>query len=135
MIQRLSHVTIYVLDQEEAKDFYVNKLGMDLKVDMTIENGFRWLTVSPKGQPDLELILSSTDPDSTFNEEESKILRSWVKAGKLVHGVFATADCQKTYEELKEKGVQFQKEPTQEFYGLEATVQDNSGNLYSMMSN
>src|SRR5262245_2666867 len=53
VIQRLSHTGIYVLDQDAAKDFYVNKLGFEVKVDHTMDNGFRWLTVAPKGQPDL----------------------------------------------------------------------------------
>jgi catechol 2,3-dioxygenase-like lactoylglutathione lyase family enzyme len=132
VIQKISHVTIYVLDQEEAKDFYVNKLGMDVKTDMTMDGGFRWLTVSPKGQPDVELILMSTEPGSLFNEEESEKLRSLIKAGKIGPGVFNTADCRKTYEELKAKGVKFHKEPTDEFYGTEALLEDNSGNWFSM---
>jgi len=132
VIQKISHVTIYVLDQEEAKDFYVNKLGMDVKTDMTMDGGFRWLTVSPKGQPDVELILMSTEPGSLFNEEESVKLRSLIKAGKIGPGVFNTADCRKTYEELKAKGVKFHKEPTDEFYGTEALLEDNSGNWFSM---
>ena len=132
MIQKISHVTIYVLDQEEAKDFYVNKLGMDVKTDMTMDGGFRWLTVTPKGQPDVELILMSTQPGALFNEEESEKLRSLIKAGKIGPGVFNTADCRKTYEELKAKGVKFHKEPTDEFYGTEALLEDNSGNWFSM---
>ena len=134
MIQKISHVTVYVLDQEEAKDFYVNKLGMDLKTDMSMDGGFRWLTVSPKGQPDVELVLMSTAPSHLFSEEESEKLRSLIKAGKIGPGVFDTADCQKTYEELKEKGVKFHKEPTKEFYGVEALLEDNSGNWFSMTS-
>lgn len=132
MIQKISHVTIYVLDQEEAKDFYVNKLGMDVKTDMTMDGGFRWLTVTPKGQPDVELILMGTQPGALFNEEESEKLRSLIKAGKIGPGVFNTADCRKTYEELKAKGVKFHKEPTDEFYGTEALLEDNSGNWFSM---
>jgi len=132
VIQKISHVTIYVLDQEEAKDFYVNKLGMDVKTDMTMDGGFRWLTVTPKGQPDVELILMSTQPGALFNEEESEKLRSLIKAGKIGPGVFNTADCRKTYEELKAKGVKFHKEPTDEFYGTEALLEDNSGNWFSM---
>ena len=134
MIQRISHVTIYVLDQEEAKDFYVNKLGMDLKNDMSMDGGFRWITVSPKGQPDVELILMSTAPGQLLTEEESQKLRSLIEAGKIGPGVFETADCQKTFEELKEKGVKFNKEPTKEFYGMEALLEDNSGNWFSMTS-
>jgi catechol 2,3-dioxygenase-like lactoylglutathione lyase family enzyme len=132
VIQKISHVTIYVLDQEEAKDFYVNKLGMELKTDVAMDGGFRWLTVSPKGQPDVELILMSTLPGHLFSEEESEKLRSLIKAGKIGPGVFNSADCRKTYEELKAKGVTFHKEPTEEFYGTEALLEDNSGNWFSM---
>src|SRR5258707_5964984 len=78
MIQKMSHATIYVLDQDQAKDFYVGKLGFEVKVDHTMPSGFRWLTVSPKGQPDLELILMKIGSGSTFiemkggNAEESR---------------------------------------------------------------
>lgn len=133
MIQKISHVTIYVLDQEESKDFYVNKLGMDLKTDVTMDGGFRWLTVSPKGQPDVELILMGTGASPNgFTEEESEKLRSLIKAGKIGPGVLNTADCRKTYEELVAKGVKFHKEPTDEFYGTEALLEDNNGNWFSM---
>jgi catechol 2,3-dioxygenase-like lactoylglutathione lyase family enzyme len=57
MIQKMSHATIYVLDQDHATDFYVNKLGFEVKVDQSLPNGFRWLTVAPKGQSELEVIL------------------------------------------------------------------------------
>ena len=134
MIQRISHVTVFVLDQEEAKEFYTQKLGMDLKMDASMDNGFRWLTVSPKGQPDVELVLMGTQPGEMLSEEESNMMRTLIKAGKLGSGVFATADCQQTYEELKAKGVHFKKEPTKEFYGTEALLEDNSGNWYSLTS-
>lgn len=134
MIQRISHISVYVLDQEEAKDFYVNKLGMDLKMDMTMDNGFRWLTVSPKGQPDVEFILADSNPGVMFSEEESAKLRSLITTGRLGVGVLSTSDCRETYEELKAKGVKFHKEPTEEFYGIEALLEDNSGNWFSMTS-
>src|SRR5262249_27856030 len=57
MIQKLSHATLFVEDQDAAKDFYVNKLGFDVRMDETMDNGFRWLTVAPKGQPDFEIVL------------------------------------------------------------------------------
>ncbi|HYF64836.1 MAG TPA: VOC family protein, partial [Herpetosiphonaceae bacterium] len=57
MISKLSHATVYVLDQDAAYDFYVNKLGFEVRTDVTIDGGFRWLTVGPKGQRDLELVL------------------------------------------------------------------------------
>jgi len=134
MIQRLSHVTIWVLDQDEAYDFYVNKLGFSVNTDARMDNGFRWLTVTTKGQPDLEIVLMPTDPGSMMDQETSDALRTLIRKGKLGSGVFATADCRKTYEELKAKGVEFSQPPTERFYGVEALMKDNSGNWFSLSS-
>jgi len=131
MIQRLSHVTIYVLDQDAAKDFYVNKLGFDLKTDASMDNGFRWLTVAPKGQPDLEIVLMATT-NPKWDAETAEALRTLVRKGVLGSGVLETADCRKTYEELKAKGVEFSQPPVERFYGIEALLKDNSGNWFSM---
>jgi len=131
VIQRLSHVTIFVLDQDAARDFYVNKLGFDLRTDATMDNGFRWLTVSPKGQPDLEVVLMPTTSPK-MDAETSEMLRTLIRKGVLGAGVMETADCQKTYEELKAKGVEFLSPPTERFYGIEALLKDSSGNWFSM---
>lgn len=132
MIQRMSHVSIFVLDQDEAYDFYVNKLGFDVRMDARMDNGFRWLTLSPKGQPDLQIVLMPTAPSPMMDEETSEQLRALIRKGKLGAGVFQTADCHKTYEELKAKGVEFAQPPMDRFYGIEAIVKDNSGNWFSM---
>jgi catechol 2,3-dioxygenase-like lactoylglutathione lyase family enzyme len=132
MIQRLSHVTIYVLDQDGAYDFYVNKLGFDVRTDARMDNGFRWLTVGPKGQPDLEIALMPAVPSPMMDQETSDALRTLIGKGVLGAGVFETADCLKTYEELKAKGVEFKSPPTERFYGIEALLKDNSGNWFSM---
>jgi catechol 2,3-dioxygenase-like lactoylglutathione lyase family enzyme len=132
MIQKLSHATVYVLDQEEALDFYTNKLGFEVKMDATMDGGFRWITVSPPGQPDLEIILMGTQPGMMWDQETSDTVRSLIKNGKMGAGVFGTSDCRKTYEELSAKGVEFLKPPTEEFYGVEAIMKDNSGNWFSM---
>lgn len=134
MIQRLSHVTIWVLDQDAAFDFYVNKLGFEVHTDAKMDNGFRWLTVSPKGQPDLEIVLMPTAPGPMMDQETSDALRTLIQKGKLGAGVFATADCRKTYDELKAKGVEFSQPPTERFYGVEALMKDNSGNWFSLGS-
>ncbi len=97
-----------------------------------MDNGFRWLTVAPKGQPDMEIILMATNPGMNFDEESSEKLQWLIKNGKLGAGVWSTADCRKTYEELKAKGVEFLKEPTEEFYAIEAVFKDNSGNWFSL---
>ncbi len=132
MIQKLSHATLFVLNQDEAKEFYVDKLGFDVNTDITMDSGFRWLTVNPKGQPDLEIILMSVEPNGPFDQEASDHLKWLVSNGKLGAAVFATADCRKTFEELKAKGVEFVKEPTEEFYAVEAVFKDNSGNWFSL---
>ena len=134
MIQRLSHVTIWVLNQDEAFDFYVNKLGFNVHTDFKMDNGFRWLTVTPQGQPDLEIVLMPTDPGPMMDQETSEALRTLIRKGKLGAGVLATADCRKTYEELKAKGVEFSQPPTERFYGVEALMKDNSGNWFSLSS-
>jgi catechol 2,3-dioxygenase-like lactoylglutathione lyase family enzyme len=134
MIQRLSHVSIWVLNQDEAYDFYVNKLGFNVHTDAKMDNGFRWLTVTPKGQPDLEIVLMPTNPGPMLDQETSEALRTLIRKGKLGAGVLATADCRKTYEELRAKGVEFSQPPTERFYGVEAVMKDNSGNWFSLSS-
>jgi catechol 2,3-dioxygenase-like lactoylglutathione lyase family enzyme len=131
MIQRLSHTTVYVLDQDAARDFYVNKLGFEVRMDASMDNGFRWLTVSPKGQPDLQIILMKVDGPN-IQPEVAKTLRDLLTRGKLGGGVLQTPDCRKTYEDLKAKGVEFLSPPKDQFYGVEAIMKDNSGNWFSM---
>ena len=131
MIQRISHTGIYVLDQDAARDFYVNKLGFEVRDDATMDNGFRWLTVGPKTQPDLNLILMKVDGPN-IKPDVSKTLRDLLERGILSGGVLHTSDCRKTYEELRAKGVEFIQPPTERFYGVEALMKDNSGNWFSM---
>ena len=132
MIQRLSHCTIYVLDQDAAYDFYVNKLGMEVRMDERMDNGFRWLTVGPKGQPGLQIVLMPTTPSPMMDKETTDALRALIQKGVLGAGVLQTADCHKTYEELKARGVEFMQPPAERFYGIEALMKDNSGNWFSL---
>ena len=98
----------------------------------TMDGGFRWLTVSPPAQPDLEIVLMGLQAGMSMDEETAATLRGLVEAGKLGAGVFGTPDCHKTYEELKAKGVTFKSEPEDQFYGTECIMQDNSGNWFSV---
>lgn len=132
MIQRLSHVTVYTLNQEEALKFYRDKLGFKVHTDVTMEHGFRWLTLTAPGDPDLELVLMEPKESPMMDAETASQIRELVKKGALGAGVFNTADCRKTYEELKGKGVEFLQEPTEQFYGVESIIKDNSGNWYSV---
>lgn len=133
MISRLSHSSIYVLDQESARDFYINKLGFVEKMNIPLGNGALWLTVSPKDQPDLEITLMPINSGNMFSEEVAKSLSELVKKGTFGFGVFQTIDIYATFEELKGKGVTFTKEPTKEFYGIEAMFRDDSGNWFSLV--
>lgn len=131
MIDRLSHATIYVLDQDSAKAFYTEKLGFELREDVTMGT-FRWLTVGPKGEPNLELVLMPVNGGPMQDEASISSLRALVQAGKLGVGVFATRDCHKTWAELKANGVVFKSDPQDRPYGIEAMFVDDSGNLFSL---
>src|SRR5262245_28870570 len=103
MIQRLSHASLYVLDQERARRIYTEQLGFEVRNDLKL-GSFRWLTVGPKGQPDLEIVLMEIQPSPFMDEETCATLRRLIQKGALSGGVLATADCQKTYQELQAKG-------------------------------
>jgi catechol 2,3-dioxygenase-like lactoylglutathione lyase family enzyme len=130
MITRLSHASVYVLDQDSAKTFYTEKLGFEVRNDTEL-GGLRWLTVGPKSQPDLEMILAYPAPPM-FDEETGATIRGLVAKGSLGAGVLATDDCHATYEELKAKGVEFIQEPAERPYGIEAIFRDDSGNWFSL---
>ncbi len=132
MIRKLSHVTLFVRSQDEAKKFYVETLGMEVRTDATMDNGFRWLTVGPKAQPDLEIVLMEPNPGPMLDEEAAQAVRLLLKKGVLGAGVLEVDDCRRTYRELKAKGVQFAGEPREQFYGVEAIVKDGLGNWFSM---
>ena len=131
MIQKVSHMAVYVLDQNRAYDFYVNKLGLEVRTDAKMGD-FRWLTDGPKGQPDLEITLMEAKPGPMLDEARCKVLRDLIEKGTFGCGVLETADVRKTYEELKARGVQFMSEPKERFYGIEALLKDDSGNWFSL---
>jgi len=133
MIQRLSHVSLYVLDQERALAFYRDTLGFDVRRDETFGPGMRWVTVGPKSQPDLELVLIPTSPNPMMSPERSAALRALIQGGAFGYGVFETADVHATYRELLAKGVKTRGEPQERPYGTEVVVEDDSGNWFSLV--
>jgi hypothetical protein len=94
--------------------------------------GFRWLTVGPKGQPDVEIILYEARAGMALSEETVKHLRTLLEQNAMGPGVLEADDCQKTYEELKAKGIEFLSPPTAQQYGIEALFRDGCGNWYSL---
>jgi catechol 2,3-dioxygenase-like lactoylglutathione lyase family enzyme len=132
MITKLNHVSIFVLDQESAYDFYVNKLGFQVHTDAPMGPGMRWLTVCPPEQPELEISLMAINAGMMFTGDSAAQMRELVSKGTFGFGVFECNDLVATYEELKAKGVHFKKAPKQEFYGFEALFTDDSGNWFSL---
>jgi catechol 2,3-dioxygenase-like lactoylglutathione lyase family enzyme len=121
---RLSNV--YVLDQDEALRFYVDKLGLEVNVDDDL--GFmRWLTVNVPGEPGRELLLERPGPPS-MDDATAEQLRELVTKGAAGWIGFTTDDCRRTYEELTARGVEFSQEPTEQSYGIDCALRDPFGN-------
>ena len=125
MFNALTHSFIYVLDQDEALDFYVGKLGLELKMDADLES-FRWVTVAVPGKPETVLVLAT--PDMGHDEATADEIRELVAKGGGSGVIFSTDDCRATYEELVAKGVEFTQEPTEHFYGIDCGLRDPFGN-------
>ena len=132
MITKVSHMCIYVLNQDSAYDFYVNKLGFKVHTDAPMGPGVRWLTVCPPEQPELEISLFLVSEGMGFSAETARTLSDLVRSGTFGPGVFTCKDLMTTYTELVSKGVVFKKPPTKEFYGFEALLVDDSGNWFSL---
>jgi len=128
----MNHAIVYVLDQTSAYDFYVNKLGFKVHTDASMGEGARWLTVTPPEQPELEITLMKVAEGMGLEKDAVDKMRDLVSKGTFGFGVFECNDLNATYEELKEKGVEFLQPPTKEFYGYEAIFKDDSGNWFSL---
>ena len=131
MIATISHINLFVRDQKKAYDVYVNKLGFKVNTDVTMDNGMRWLTVSPPDNPDLEILLAEPctpmlKPDLVTH------IRAVLDADAMPGGVWRTDNCDKAYEDMSRKGIEFLKKPTKEFYGIEALFRDGCGNWFSL---
>jgi catechol 2,3-dioxygenase-like lactoylglutathione lyase family enzyme len=130
MIKRLSHTGVNVADQDRARRFYTEVLGFEVRTDVTMD-GFRWLTVGPPEQPDLEIMLGVPGPPM-YSPEDAATILGLLEKGVLSGGVLETDDCRRTYEDLKAKGVTFLQEPAERPYGIEAVFRDDSGNWFSL---
>jgi catechol 2,3-dioxygenase-like lactoylglutathione lyase family enzyme len=127
MLNQITHTFIHVLDQDEALDFYVGKLGMVVNTDADL--GFmRWLTVNPPDQPDLQVGLMLPGPPA-YDDATAEQIRELVAKGGAGGGlIFQTDDCRGTYEALLAAGVEFTQEPTERFYGTDCALRDPFGN-------
>jgi catechol 2,3-dioxygenase-like lactoylglutathione lyase family enzyme len=130
MITGVHIVSVWVLDQDSAKDFYTKKLGCEPTNDIQLDNGMRWLTVRPEGSNGQELLLM--DPaHSMLDAATAEQVRALVAKGAMSPGVLATSDCRADYQALSAAGVEFLQPPAVRPYGIEAVLRDDSGNWYS----
>jgi catechol 2,3-dioxygenase-like lactoylglutathione lyase family enzyme len=123
----ITHSSIFVLDQDEALDFYVGKLGFEVNTD--VDMGFmRWLTINLPGDPDREILLERPGPPA-HDDATAEQVRELITKGATGFALgLRTDDCRKTYEELSAKGVEFTEEPTERTYGIDCGLRDPFGN-------
>jgi catechol 2,3-dioxygenase-like lactoylglutathione lyase family enzyme len=129
MLKSLTNVTLWVHDQDEALAFYTDKVGLELRDDVTLPelNNFRWLTVGIPGQ-DVAVSLVAVPGPPVFDAETREQIMTVMAKGAAGGLIFSSEDCRASFEELKKKGVEFQQEPTEQPYGLDAAFRDPSGN-------
>ena len=135
MLKQLTHVQVWVHDQDEALAFYTDKLGMELREDVTVPEmgNFRWLSVGVPGQEDVAITLMEIPGPPVFEEETRQKIVDLLARGASGGLFFTTDDAQKAYKELKDRGVEFTQEPTEQPYGIDAGFRDPSGNHFRMM--
>ena len=134
MLKQLTHVNVWVHDQDEALSFYTQKLGMEIRDDVTLaEMGdFRWLTVAPPGQPDFAIVLMAVPPPPVMDAETAEQVRELTAKGAAGTVFLTTDDCRASCEELKARGVEFIDEPEERPYGIDSGFRDPSGNSFRL---
>ena len=134
MISNLQMITVYVRDMRRAVEFYTEKLGFEVRQDATLEEmgEYRWLTVGPTDQPDVNIILSIPTPPA-IDSESAEQLKVLLAKGAMGPGILQTEDCRKTITELEKKGVEVTEQPNERFYGVDAEIRDPSGNLWRVV--
>ncbi len=127
MLKSINITGVFVLDQDEALDFYVGKLGLEVRQDMNL--GFmRWLTVGAKGDDDRSILLELPGPPAHDPATAAQVRELVTKGATGFAAGFTTDDCRGTYEDLKAKGVEFTQEPVEHFYGTDMGLRDPFGN-------
>jgi predicted enzyme related to lactoylglutathione lyase len=127
---KLSTAQLWVDDQDEALAFYTDKVGLEVRSDVTLPElgDFRWLTVGPPNQPDIAIVLMAIPGPPVMDAETAEQVRSLMSKGFAGTIFLTTEDCQASYEELKSRGVEFSEEPSEYPYGIDSAFRDPSGN-------
>ena len=134
MLKQLTHVQVWVHDQDEALAFYTEKLGMELREDVTVPEmgNFRWLSVGVPGQDDVAITLMAVPGPPVFDDETREQIQTLLAKGASGGLFFSTDDAKKSYEELKGRGVDFTETPEERPYGIDAGFRDPSGNSFRL---
>ena len=131
---RVANAQLWVLDQDEALEFWTQKVGWEVRADITMPElgDFRWLSVGPSGQEDISVVLMAVPGAPVMDDAAKKQLEELVAKG-WAGTVFLTADdVQATYEELRDRGVEFTEAPAEQPYGIDSEFRDPSGNKFRL---
>ena len=130
---KIAHAQLWVHDQDEALAFYTEKLGWEVRADVTLAEmgNFRWLTVGPVNQ-DFSVVLMAIPGPPMFAEETAQQIRDLMGKGAAGTIFLTTEDCQASYEELKARGVEFTEAPEERPYGIDSGFRDPSGNAFRL---
>jgi predicted enzyme related to lactoylglutathione lyase len=131
---KVANGQVWVHDQEEALDFWTNKVGWEVRADITMPElgDFRWLTVGAPGQDDFSLALMAIPGPPVMDEVTKKQVEDLMSKGFAGTVFLTTEDVQGAYEELKGRGVEFTEAPAERPYGVDSEFRDPSGNAYRL---
>ncbi len=131
---RIANAQLWVHDQDEALAFYTEKLGMEVRADVTLPEmgNFRWLTVGPAGQEDIAIVLMAIPGPPVMDPDTADEVRTLMAKGFAGTVFLTTEDCQASYEQLKSRGVEFTEEPEERPYGIDSGFRDPSGNAFRL---
>ncbi len=131
---KLANTQLWVHDQEEALAFYTQKLGMEVRADVTLPElgDFRWVTVAPPGQDEVSIVLMAILGPPVMDPGTAEQVKDLMAKGFAGAVFLTTDDCQASYEELKSRGVEFTEAPEERPYGIDAGFRDPSGNSFRL---
>jgi catechol 2,3-dioxygenase-like lactoylglutathione lyase family enzyme len=131
---RIATAQLWVHDQDEALAFYTQKLGFEVRSDVTVPElgNFRWLTVGPAGQEDFAITLMAIPGAPVMDEQTGEQVRDLMAKGYAGTVFLTTDDVRASYEELKARGVEFSEEPEERPYGIDSGFRDPSGNSFRL---
>jgi uncharacterized glyoxalase superfamily protein PhnB len=131
---KISTAQLWVHDQDEALAFYTEKLGFEVRSDVTLPemDGFRWLTVSPADQEDMAIVLMAIPGPPLMDDATTRQVEELMAKGFAGTVFLTTDDCQRDYEQLKSRGVEFTEAPEERPYGIDCGFRDPSGNSFRL---